>query len=274
MAWQDLLGGLAGGLSQGLGQVQQNVEARRRNDATNKELMLRQLQEQRAAEEQARLALMAQFNALEPGVEIDPTDPMVKVAGPGAFVKGPSGKGLTRKKAAAQEQAELGLAEFKLEEPVRAAGRKDALDQASAKSQLIEAFGKEYGPDWRRFLIGNEQVPLQKRQAAATILYGKPEMFMSQGEKLKFSEQVAAAAQTAAAMAPLRQAQAGTIANDDLARMQQLFVEETSKLDPMAKIRYMNDPGAKDREFALWMGSRQKMGVAPPAKILSIEPVK
>ncbi len=227
MAFIDVLGGLAGGLSQGLGQVQQNVETRRRNEATSKELALRAMQEQRAAEEAARRAYFEQHAALEDGVEIDPTMPdvaaMIKTVGPGAYVKGKSGKGLMKKPKAQNVLAEQQLEEFGKNRPLREATSALELDEATARKQLMDGMIAQYGPDWRRKMVGNEQIPMQARQAAAMILGKNPEWFLSPQEKLRYSESVGAAAVTAAGMRDMRQAQIGNMTVDNIAQENAAF---------------------------------------------------
>ncbi len=184
MAWFDILGGLAGGLNQGLGQVQQNVEARRRSTQAEREMLLKQLEAVRQQEEIARAQALTPINALEEGVEFDPTDPTyaagVKIAGPGAFVKGASGKGLMKKPKASTIKAEKELAEFDSNAPIRAGERQSALKKQQMQQSAFNLFERKYGPDWV------EKIPnmdLKERTLAGVMLMGSNDAFLQEAEK-------------------------------------------------------------------------------------------
>lgn len=183
MAWQDILGGLAGGLSQGLGQVQQNVESSRRNDQVNKEMALRALQERRAMEAEQRRVLLEQFGLMEEGAELDPTNPdqaaMVTAAGPGAFIKSPTGK-LAKKKSIATQTAELNYQDALANQPIKAGDRASALKKQQFQTSAFGFLEKKYGPDWVDRITTDMDV--KDRGLAGTALMGNQEAFLRQDE--------------------------------------------------------------------------------------------
>lgn len=258
MAWFDILGGLAQGLGSGLGQVQQNIEGLRRSTQVDRELALRALQEQRAAEEQARLQLMQKYQAMEPGVEFDPTSPdyadLVKAVGPSAFVKGPSGRGVMKKVDPMRQKAELEVGEFQRQAPLREAELQSGLDSAKMLTQLREQFTAKHGPDWMKKIL---HMPLPERQMAAIALGKRPDTFLRPEE----SEQVLAAAQTAAAMAPLRQAQATNYGDQSVGRLRTDFNQYLQT--PAGKLemgKFLGDPEA---HFRAWLQRQQGVGAVP-----------
>lgn len=178
MAWQDILGGLAGGLSQGLGQVQQNVEARRRSSREERETLLAQLAAAQRAEELARQQALTPINSLEEGVEFDPSDPTyapgVKIAGAGAFVKGPSGK-LMKKPKAQNVMADQQLADYEAGAAGRAGEREAALRKQRMQQSAFALFEKKYGPNW---VEGIRDMDAKDRQVAGTMLMGDKDAFL------------------------------------------------------------------------------------------------
>lgn len=259
MAWFDLLGGLAGGLNQGLGQVQQQQEQLRRSTQQERELALRALQEQRAQEEAELQAAQAAYNAAEPGNLFDPADPtvqkMLKRLGPAAFTKGPDGKSLTKKMSAGQQKAELELGEFQAAKPLREAELKAAMENVQFQHQMKEQFAATHGADWMRRI---PRMSLPERQMAAIVLGQRPNTFLRPDE----SEAVMAAGITAAAMKPQRDALAANYNDQQLSNMRQQFNQYLTT--PAGKLematQFMNNP---EGHFQAWLQRMQGSGVAP-----------
>lgn len=179
MAFMDILGGLAGGLSQGLGQVQQNVEARRRSTEAEREMLLKQLMAARQQEELARQQALTPITALEDGVEFDPNDPTyapgVKLTGPSAFVKGTTPGKLMKRRKASDVKADKELAEWDKGAPEREATRALIARTQAMQQSAFNLFEQKYGPQWVENIRDMDQ---KDRMVAGMMLMKDKDAFL------------------------------------------------------------------------------------------------
>lgn len=259
------LGGLASGLLGGMGQVRENIEARRRSNIADREAALRQLQEQRLQEQAQTAEAQMQLSAMEDGQEMDPKDPavanIIQRLGAGALVKGPSGTMIMKKQSPADKKIEAEFAEWNALAPVRSAQGHLQLQDAQAKERLMGILSNQYGPDWQSKLMSGE-IPINQRQMIGAQLYGKNDAFLTKEEELKFSPTVKAAEVSAAAMAPYREAGAQNMQDQ---RTMQLEGEWNKFLNSdLGKLSVFRDfKGNVDAAKAAWLQQHGATGMVP-----------
>jgi hypothetical protein len=274
MSFLDILGGLAGGLNSGLGQVQARQDEQRKLANIDKEALLRQYQEKRLQDAQDLAEAQAQYGAMEDGVEHDPTDPvlghLVKRLGAAAFIKGPNG-GLMKKQRAADALAEINLAEAQKNQPINALKREMEAGDLGRRQALIKSLESQFGPDWQSQLA-NPKIPLDKRQAWGQQLFGKNDALYSPQERLQYSDVVAAAHENAMAMAPYRAAgaqaslaQAGDVSINNKQKYEDQFDKLTEKNMKMMMLKMNNLPEYLRLRSAFVQEQMGPTGPAPAA---------
>lgn len=213
MAWFDIVGGLAGGLQKGLGQWQRAQEAQKTEERQNALLKVQQDQEARAKAADAQKAAMERYAALESNREFSPQeDPeMVRLLGPGAFVKGPTG-GIMKKKSAAEQLQEEQLNDYLAGKPVREGARTIAALTTSQQAQLVNQLRTKYGDNW---LANPDKMSFAERRAVGKLILDNPDVFVRPEE----TPGVAAARATAAALVPTREANIQNLITDNLANL-------------------------------------------------------
>lgn len=245
MAFLDKLGGLASGLLGGLGEVRQNVEAQRRSTQEQRQQLLQALQERRLQEQQALAEAQMQYSTLEPGVGLDPSDPavanIIKHLGAGAFVKGSQPGQIMRKMNPQTELAQVQLESVRANQPLETAQRNLQMGEVQDTEALMAGLREKYGQDFRRRLF-DSSIPMTERQGYGASLYKKPDFFMTPEEKLKYSEQVAAAALQAQAMGNLRQAQSADIGINNQQAWENQFDKMADNNAELLTLRLRNLP--------------------------------
>lgn len=269
MAWFDILGGVAGGLNQGLSQLQQAQQAKQLEERQQAQLrlqqaqeerirQLQQAQEERAAAAEVRAAALNRYNALQYGVEMDPSiDPdMIRTVGAGAFIKGPQG-GIMKKMTPSEQKAEQEAKEYLATAPDRALDREISTVAARQRQQLLENVERNYGPDW---ITRVDSMAPAMRRAIGKLLLASDDVFLRPEETATGY----AAGVNAAAMAPLRTIQGGNMLTDnDLQRAvaaMKLWQEYSQTPKGMLDVKKLGEEPARQKFFSTLPGALAASG--------------
>lgn len=278
MAWFDILGGVAGGLQQGLGQLQQAQQAKQVEGRQQALLKIQQEQEARAAKQQALEMAQAKLTAMAPGEDLDPNDPEVafirQQLGTGVFVRGKAGDRIQRRMSPAEEKAFLELSAYK--DPAAEAIRKAELlrqERTTQERQRIEdMLVSRFGPDYQIKLHEYDKVPRNIREQIGGML-GNPELFSSPEEKLQRTTanariaadaSIAAAKLQTAALTPYRDAQTAALLGVPAEKLRDDFMNYLkTRAGIGASLRILNaknDPKVLADEFVKYQQSMPSAG--------------